>query len=696
MTFDEEFVKENLYVRDRVFEGYDSAMNVNYFSEKKLNVKEIQGGLILPVVHFFDETGLPRYRGGVVDENLNFVQECSHQREVLDRPFSFDLIEGYQAEEYLFDEREVMYGGIIFDHFGHFLIESLSRMWAFIADDETKFIAFIETSERKKPFVDEFFELLKIPKDRVILVKEPTKFKKVVVPESSFAIRNYFTKEYIAPYRKMSESVDAKPFEKVYLTRTKVKSGPKFYGEKYLEKFFKKNGYEIIAPETMSLREQISCLKGAKSIGAILGTASHLVLFAQEGCELILLNRSDTLNNNQIAINQANKIRCTRIDGHMNFLQISHTDGPFLMGLSEKVVEFAEESGFAYDKKDKSKVGFGIEKRFLKDWFLIYSQEYLNNWLDENIRHYAGIYFSIGNVRAKNKFKKKKDKNGEKLMTKLLENIFSIKNKDSHKILRVLGLKFKFKLKNDDKALMNYLEYKLNRIEKYESVMNTTLNTIFRYQTGLQLNGGLSHLGGTIMERIVVFDPKDAPEDHYERYAFAKKYCEGKKVLDAACGCGYGSKLLSESAQAVLGVDLCEPAINFANKIFAGENCHYICKNANELNLDGNFDVAVSFETIEHIEDPSVMLKTFNKLLNKDGLLICSVPNQSVVPFDKTVFTHHFRHYTKEEICGLLENNGFEIEKISYQYPGHAGGLKVNNIGDVEGHDIVIVAKKKG
>ncbi len=270
-----------------------------------------------------------------------------------------------------------------------------------------------------------------------------------------------------------------------------------------------------------------------------------------------------------------------------------------------------------------------------------------------------------------------------------MKNLFSIKKKATYKEIKILGLKIKIGNKNNLK--LQDVEKRLERIEKYVELINKSVNIMFRYQTGLQINDGLNKVG-TTMERIIVFDPEDAPKDHFERYAFAAAQCEGKKVIDVASGCGYGSNLISRKAESVLGIDLCKGAVDFANQFFATENCQYLCQDASSLNLAHKFDRAVSFETIEHIKDPAPLLKSLHKLLNKDGMLICSVPNQNIIPFDKEVSIHHFRHYTPSEFKELIESNGFVVENIFYQY---RDDFKVKNIADQEGPDIVIVALKK-
>ncbi len=93
--------------------------------------------------------------------------------------------------------------------------------------------------------------------------------------------------------------------------------------------------------------------------------------------------------------------------------------------------------------------------------------------------------------------------------------------------------------------------------------------------------------------------------EHYQRYLSVLKLVEGKCVLDAACGEGYGSNILSNSAKEVIAVDIDEGAINRARELYKGKgNLSFRQGNIEKLDIqDNSIDVAVSFETIEHVNE---------------------------------------------------------------------------------------------
>jgi len=120
--------------------------------------------------------------------------------------------------------------------------------------------------------------------------------------------------------------------------------------------------------------------------------------------------------------------------------------------------------------------------------------------------------------------------------------------------------------------------------------------------------------------------------EHCHRYAFARRFVADRRVLDAACGEGYGSALLADAAKNVVGVDI-DPAVVAAasHRYGASANLQFQAASVTKLPLaDASVDVIVSFETIEHLEanDQPAMLAEFARVLAPGGLLVLSSPNR--------------------------------------------------------------------
>ena len=121
--------------------------------------------------------------------------------------------------------------------------------------------------------------------------------------------------------------------------------------------------------------------------------------------------------------------------------------------------------------------------------------------------------------------------------------------------------------------------------------------------------------------------------EHYQRYQFAKQFVKGKIVLDAACGEGYGSSLLAEEAEEVIGFDIDKEAVENANRKYGNQKLSYLNGSVEYLPFENqSFDVVVSFETIEHVgeEIQRKFLEEICRVLKPEGTLIMSTPNKAV------------------------------------------------------------------
>jgi len=158
-----------------------------------------------------------------------------------------------------------------------------------------------------------------------------------------------------------------------------------------------------------------------------------------------------------------------------------------------------------------------------------------------------------------------------------------------------------------------------------------------------------------------MFDEKRR-EFHLDRYRFAAARVKRQKVLDCACGTGYGVRLLCEQGNAaqVIGVDIAPASVDYARRHHGVGPAVYLCASADRLPLaDGTVDVVTSFETIEHVPDDHSLIEEFHRVLRPNGRLIVSTPNQW--PLKDTPF--HVREYSRNSFIAVLESrfNGVEI-----------------------------------
>ncbi len=261
-----------------------------------LDAELVRDALVLPII----TTGEGRLAGGVVRPDGSRVERGRHLQhaEQVDHPAN--VVDVYSpAEAPVRHHGRVIYagGGGKFGAFGHFLIEDLSRLWCLFENPEYRDLplVFINPQQKIDSAGFRLLELAGISAEQVLILDRPTVFDEVIVPDQSLFLHPgslHAAKSRIT-YDAIRDSVAPGPYEKVYFTYTQMKRTQLSVSvnEEMIEDLYRRNGFEIIAPETLSIREQIGIIAGAREIACTAGTLSHLVAFARDGVVLDIFVR---------------------------------------------------------------------------------------------------------------------------------------------------------------------------------------------------------------------------------------------------------------------------------------------------------------------------------------------------------------------------------------------------------------------
>lgn len=144
--------------------------------------------------------------------------------------------------------------------------------------------------------------------------------------------------------------------------------------------------------------------------------------------------------------------------------------------------------------------------------------------------------------------------------------------------------------------------------------------------------------------------------EHLHRYALANLLASGKRVLDIACGEGYGAHLLAEKAISVVGVDLDTTAITHARAKYSLPNLEFIQGDCASLPLhDASVDLVVSFETLEHHAEHEAMMSELRRVLSPTGMLLISTPDRRHYSDERNfVNSFHVRELYADEFRQLI------------------------------------------
>jgi SAM-dependent methyltransferase len=135
--------------------------------------------------------------------------------------------------------------------------------------------------------------------------------------------------------------------------------------------------------------------------------------------------------------------------------------------------------------------------------------------------------------------------------------------------------------------------------------------------------------------------PDEQPERriHIERYEYAAKVLAGKRVLDCACGMGYGTESLSRTCT-VTGVDIDPEAVSLARQQYP--QLAFSVGDIHSVSFEG-YDALVSFETLEHLQDPHGIFARLQDDSCAINEVVVSAPIRPTVgwnPWHKSDFTH--------------------------------------------------------
>lgn len=189
--------------------------------------------------------------------------------------------------------------------------------------------------------------------------------------------------------------------------------------------------------------------------------------------------------------------------------------------------------------------------------------------------------------------------------------------------------------------------------------------------------------------------PEQRRKFHLRRYQFALAHCRNKRVLDGACGTGYGSALIGGVAQEVVGIDISGDAIQYATDKYGSKNTKFKKSFVEYTEFESDtFDVVLSFETIEHTLCPNSHLREIARLLEpENGIAILSVPN------NWGLTDHHFFDFNLDLFRSVLEP-AFEQVDFFYQQAGiemdnESGGIRpVNDVMSGDAQCILAVCSK--
>lgn len=304
-------------------------------------IVRLQRVCIIPLGQNYDES--LRGREDLIFEDTGFCSQISTSTE----------------NEYTY--KRIIYGGYLRRKWGHFITESLARMWALdkpeISDYE-KILFFSDSDADSIPEGNflQVFELLGIA-ERVVIATSNVTAEELIVPEPGYEHDRFYTEVQAEVYRKIianalqsTPSVDLNRIDKIFISRASIPGASQNAVNLIeLETYFKENGFEIISPEKTSLIDLIHIMNKSDTVATIGGSPAHNFVFINrpETKRLIIIERHAWLNDFQISLNKMCGCDTIYVDGYYLPKAASSQDGLMLFAPTPQFCKFAVDFGLS-------------------------------------------------------------------------------------------------------------------------------------------------------------------------------------------------------------------------------------------------------------------------------------------------------------------------------------------------------------
>lgn len=340
---------------------------------ENLTVWQGENATILPLREIPNE-GLLFGRGGVLDCNGEYVPLSG---------FDTRIWHGYPHETPVYKDEKVVYCGYLVNHWGHFLVEAVNRLWYVLESKSLppvdKYVFFVDENEERTITGNykEFFQLLNIW-DKLELVNKPTTFREVIVPELSFFCMRYYSQQYLDIFDTIAANASLdpswKPIDKIYFTRSSFAKGNHYdFGLDCLDNFFENNGFTPLAPETVTLSQMIFYIRNASEIATISGSVHHNMLFANSGTKLTIVERLIINDDHQVSINRVRNLNVTPIDANFHLYPVD-TCGPYVVGCNHILERYIA------DHSMNPPDDVYVSEKYRDDCFKKYMHSYQDNY----------------------------------------------------------------------------------------------------------------------------------------------------------------------------------------------------------------------------------------------------------------------------------------------------------------------------
>lgn len=326
-----------------------------YRIHRPMEVQTVPRGIVLPQRK--QDNGPMWGLGGVCDSRNDFVALSAYDGGWATHGGS------YPWTEEVYVDCDVLYFGMYFNHWGHFLIDLMGRLWYF-AQANQQFpgikLAYLGEEIPQGNFL-EIFSLLNIRQEDLLHITTPTRFRNVVVPEFSCKSCQWYSSEYQAVFDAMITRVEQEayvpsalaPAKKIYFSRRSFgKAKASEFGEEQLEHWLSCNGFTAVGPETLTVRDQIYLWNHAEEIACLDGSIPMSIAFSRNPQLKLTIFHKTSLEHLNVELFLLMRpcdvtlldVWCEPLKGYPKNIGA----GPFLLHLGEDARSYSAQRGWQF------------------------------------------------------------------------------------------------------------------------------------------------------------------------------------------------------------------------------------------------------------------------------------------------------------------------------------------------------------
>lgn len=284
--------------------------------------------------------------GGVIDSNF--------------KPVSQSWMHPHMQGSWQFESQkckklsgEYIYLGLLLNHWGHFIVDTCSRLYMMRKHPDAKFI-FITFYRREIPdffpAITRVFEILGVQcANNILIIENPTQVENLIVPDRAYIKGVSVSEEYLELFRFIADHIiptSDNKWDKIFLSRSSwnLHTG-KEIGADRIEKYFNSIGYHSIIPEDLLLDDQIYLLSNAEKIACIESSVIHNLIFSQgRKKELYMIKKYHMIASAMLDSCRFSNTKIHFCDFYASKYPVSSGIGPFLLTPNDNFKRFVNDT----------------------------------------------------------------------------------------------------------------------------------------------------------------------------------------------------------------------------------------------------------------------------------------------------------------------------------------------------------------